>query len=155
MQTLKFLKDTTQNLVRFNGYELNLDTGELHHKSHMVPLRPRATRCLQLLVGRAGQMVTLDELRQELWGDIVVDWQAGVHQLIRQIRLALKDDNHELVVSVPRLGYRFSAEVSNFSYVGSAAVQMSRIGMPGVYLAGFATPCLLVIGFFAWCASLA
>lgn len=138
------------DLVRFGDFLLDLQTGELRRRDQVVPLRPLATRCLVLLVSGAGRLVTTEELRQELWGATVVDWNAGIHQTIRQIRLALEDSHHTVVETVIRRGYRFGLPVVPVTAPRRAARGSKFVNLR-VYAAGFATPFLLVIGFFVWC----
>ena len=63
---------------------------------------------------RPQRVVTRAQLRTALWGESHVDWQAGLHQCIRQIRRSLGDDAREprFVETVPRVGYRFVAPVT-------------------------------------------
>lgn len=85
--------------------------GVLRRDGRPVPLRPLATAALAILVRRRGRLVTREELRRELWGDTVVDWDGGLNQAMSQVRRALGDDAREpeLLETVPRRGYRLRA----------------------------------------------
>ena len=100
--------------VVFGRFELDLAHGVLTRGGERVPLRPAASRALVLLVRRAGELTSRDELRDHLWGDTFVEWETGLHQCVRQIRQALGDParSPRFVETVPRCGYRFIAEVS-------------------------------------------
>ena len=99
-------------LSQFDRYSLDLETGELCRDGKRIDLRPQATTALQMLVHRSKQLVTHDELRREIWGDTSVEWDTGLHQVIRQVRRALQDDarNPTYIETVPRRGYRFRVE---------------------------------------------
>lgn len=150
-------KYASTDLVRFGDFALDTHTGELRRGDRVVALRPLATRGLLLLAKRAGRLVTLEELRQELWGKTVVDWRAGTHQVIRQIRRALGDDDHAMVETVTRHGYRFRVKVTPVTPVAKSRSVLSGFRFPRsrAYAAGFATPILLVVLFFLACGSIA
>lgn len=140
--------------VSFGAFVLDIKTGELRRGGCLVPLRPLASKCLRLLVERAGRLVTLDELRQELWSTTVVDWRAGIHQTISQIRKALEDHDHRMVESVNRQGYRFLQPVTPLSN-SKIDVSAGRFQTTHVFAAGFVTPITLLSMFLIWCGSFA
>jgi hypothetical protein len=62
------------------------------------------------LLGRPGEVVTRDEMRQVLWpGDTFVDFEVGLNSAIKRLRDALNDsaDQPRFVQTLPRRGYRF------------------------------------------------
>ncbi len=104
----------TQKLLRFGPFELNLDTEELFKSAVVVKLPPQPLKLLALLAGHAGQIVTRDEIQQQLWGgETVVDFEHGVNKGINQIRAVLGDNaDHPIYIeTLPRRGYRFVAPV--------------------------------------------
>lgn len=100
--------------VRFSDHEFDLDSRELRRAGVAVPLRPQAAIVLERLVLRYPGMVTREELRRALWGAAAVEWETGIHQVVRQLRQALGDDSTQpsFIETVPRRGYRFAARVS-------------------------------------------
>lgn len=101
-------------MLGFGIFELNLQTGELRKSGYKIALRPQAARVLTMLAARPAQLVTRDQLRDEIWGpEISVDFEHGLNQCIRQIRAALDDDAEtpRYVETLPRLGYRFIAPI--------------------------------------------
>lgn len=67
-----------------------------------------------LLVERAGDVVTRQEIQQLTWSDnTVVDFEVGINRCIRRIRSALLDDADapRYLETIPRIGYRFIAPV--------------------------------------------
>jgi DNA-binding winged helix-turn-helix (wHTH) protein len=83
----------TQKLLRFGVFELNLATEELRKGGTLVKLSPQPFQLLVLLVSRAGQVVTREEIRQQLWGEeTYVDFEQGMNHCIKQIRNVLNDN---------------------------------------------------------------
>src|SRR3954469_7815546 len=90
-----------------------------------VALEPQPARALALLVARADDVVSRDELRAHLWGgDTHVDFDRGLAYCIAQLRSALGDsaENPRFVQTLPRRGFRFIAPV----HVNGAARRDSR-----------------------------
>ena len=105
-----------QELLRFGAFELNLATEELRKSGALIKLPPQPFQLLALLTSHAGQVVTRDAIRKQLWGaDSEVDLEHGMRQCINQIRTALGDnaDSPLYVETIPRQGYRFIAPVTS------------------------------------------
>jgi TolB-like protein/DNA-binding winged helix-turn-helix (wHTH) protein/Flp pilus assembly protein TadD len=99
-------------VARFSGFELDLDNGELRRDGAPLKLQPQPAKLLALLVSRAGEVVTRDELAKLVWGsETFVDFEHGLNFAIRQIRTTLGDDadRPRFLETVPRRGYRFIA----------------------------------------------
>ena len=80
-------------VLRFGTFELNTATGELRKSGMTVKLRPQAAKILIMLAVRHGQLVTREQVRDEIWGhERFVDFEHGLNLCIGQIRAALDDD---------------------------------------------------------------
>jgi DNA-binding winged helix-turn-helix (wHTH) protein len=104
----------TVRLARFAAFELDLVTGELRRGGTRVRLQEQPFRVLALLVQRAGDLVTRDELHAQLWPEAVyVDFDHGLNKAVAKIRLALGDraESPTFVETLERRGYRFIAAV--------------------------------------------
>lgn len=104
----------TYRLLRFGVFELNLDLEELRKNGTVLKLPPQPFRLLAMLASRSGQIVTRDEIQQQLWGsETFIDFEQGVNKCVKQIRTALGDnaDNPLYLETIPRHGYRFLAPV--------------------------------------------
>ena len=100
--------------ARFGLFEFDAVTGVLTREGAPVRLQPQPARVLAILVARAGEVVTRDALRQEVWNDgTFVDFERGLNFCIAQIRSALGDaaDSPRFIETLPRRGYRFIAPV--------------------------------------------
>lgn len=101
--------------VLFADFELDLRTGELRRGGTSLKLQPQPARVLAILVSRAGEVVTRQELAQQVWGsETFVDYEQGLNFAIRQIRTALEDDANspKFLETLPKRGYRFIRPIS-------------------------------------------
>ncbi len=106
---------SSQLPVRFGVFELDAITGELRKSGRTVHLRPQAAKVLLLLVSRASQLVTREEIHETIWGnETFVDFEHGLNLCIREVRAALDDDadTPRYVQTLPKRGYRFIAPVN-------------------------------------------
>ena len=104
------------HLFTFLEFELNLRSEVLKKAGVRVRLANRPLRLLALLVRRAGELVTREEIHKELWTKgSVVDFDHVVNQYIRQLRTVLGDSRETptFIETAPRRGYRFIAPVSS------------------------------------------
>lgn len=115
-------------VYRFGPFELDARTAELRRAGAPVPLQPQPAGVLGLLVGRAGELVTREEIQAAIWPDRVVDYEQGLNYAIRQIRTALEDDaeSPRYVETLPRRGYRFVAPVDRIVEPAQAEGRVSR-----------------------------
>ncbi|HZS95981.1 MAG TPA: winged helix-turn-helix domain-containing protein [Terriglobales bacterium] len=101
-------------IVRFGLFEADLETGELRKNGAKVPLQGQPFQVCAILLSHAGELVSREELRQQVWPeDTFVDFDHALNTAITKIRLALGDqaDNPRFVETLPRRGYRFIAPV--------------------------------------------
>ena len=71
-----------------------------------------------LLISRAGEIVTRQDLARQVWGaETFVDFEQGLNFAIRQIRTVLDDDAEQprFLETLPKRGYRFIAPVQRAS----------------------------------------
>jgi DNA-binding winged helix-turn-helix (wHTH) protein/Tfp pilus assembly protein PilF len=100
-------------MLRFGVYELDLARGELRKGGSRVKLRPQAFKALWLIAARRGEVVTREEIQQQLWGTTIVEFEPAINQCIKQIRSALRDNAEapRYIETVPKVGYRFIAQI--------------------------------------------
>jgi DNA-binding winged helix-turn-helix (wHTH) protein/TolB-like protein len=102
----------------FGIFEFDDASLELRRNGRLVALEPQPARALALLLQRAGDVVTRDELRLVVWGaDTHVDFDRGLAYCLSQIRAAIGDkgENPRFVQTLPRRGYSFVAPVKTFT----------------------------------------
>src|SRR5262245_40432131 len=119
--------------VRFGLFEADLRAGELRLRGAKVRLQEQPFRALALLVERAGQVVTRQELAAALWQDGVhVDFEQGIHNAINKLRHALRDSpaRPRWIETLGRRGYRFIGEIENGRALGPGARRTARASAP-------------------------
>src|SRR5688500_11905100 len=101
--------------LRFASFRLDLGAGQLWRGDEARPLTRKAFAALHYLAGRAGQLVSKDELIAAVWAVPYVSDMA-LAACIREIRRALGDvaQTPQLLETVRGRGYRFLAPVSLF-----------------------------------------
>jgi TolB-like protein/DNA-binding winged helix-turn-helix (wHTH) protein/Tfp pilus assembly protein PilF len=98
----------------FDGFELDPRSGELRKDGQSTRLPEQPCQILTLLLARAGEVVSRDELRRALWpADTFVDFDVSLNSAVKRLRDALGDSagRPRYVETLPRRGYRFVAPV--------------------------------------------
>ncbi len=104
----------TASIVRFGGFELDLETADLRRDGSVVRLREQQFQILKALLLRKGGVVTREELRTQLWpSGIVVEFDRSINTAVMKLRDALEDtaDKPKYVETLPRRGYRIVVPV--------------------------------------------
>jgi DNA-binding winged helix-turn-helix (wHTH) protein len=106
--------ETSPLIFRFGPFEAKTYAQELSKNGTPLRLRGQPFAILELLLSRAGKVVTREDIRQKLWpADTFVDFEHGLNTSIKKLRQALCDSATEprYIETIPRLGYRFIAPV--------------------------------------------
>jgi len=101
--------------LRFDGFEVDLCSGEVWKHGIRVRLQDQPFQVLRVLLGRPGQIVTRDELKQTLWpADTFVDFDDGLNTAVKKIRELLGDsaERPRYIETIPRRGYRFVGSIA-------------------------------------------
>jgi DNA-binding winged helix-turn-helix (wHTH) protein/TolB-like protein len=102
-------------IYRFGIFDFETDSGLLRKQARPVSLERQPARVLAVLLARAGELVSREELRESVWGrETHVDFDRGLAYCLSQIRAALGDrgDNPRFVQTFPKRGYKFIAPVT-------------------------------------------
>jgi DNA-binding winged helix-turn-helix (wHTH) protein/TolB-like protein len=114
---------------QFGAFDFDDRSLELRKNGRLVAIEPQPARALALLLSRAGDVVTREELKAAVWGaDTHVDFDRGLAYCLSQVRAALGDkgDNPRFVRTLPRKGYCFVAPVRTAGN-GDAAAPVSGV----------------------------
>jgi DNA-binding winged helix-turn-helix (wHTH) protein len=106
---------------QFGVFELDLGTGELRKQGVRLKLQQQPFQVLAILVERAGEVVTREDIQKTLWpDDTYVDFDNAINSSVRKLREALGDnpDSPRYIETLPRRGYRFIYPVSHRSANG-------------------------------------
>ncbi len=104
----------TAKHFRFGTFEFHTSPANLANGGVPIKVRPQALQVLELLLSRAGETVTREELRRHLWGnEEYLDHERGINSALLHLRKALDDDpqSPSYIETVPRHGYRFIAPI--------------------------------------------
>jgi TolB-like protein/DNA-binding winged helix-turn-helix (wHTH) protein len=140
--------------LRFDDYELDVRAGELRKKGVRLRLRGQPLQVLEILLERAGDVVTREELQARIWSvDTFVDFDHSLHNAIARIREVLGDsaESPRYIETLPRRGYRYIGPVGDFQALRLVTVEpedsvepvalvppQRRKTMPGVILGSVA-----------------
>jgi TolB-like protein/DNA-binding winged helix-turn-helix (wHTH) protein/Tfp pilus assembly protein PilF len=109
------MHDTPPNSgFRFGVFEFDVPTGELTKRGARVRLQGQPQQILLMLLERAGEVVSREELQQRLWSeDTFVEFDHSLNAAVKRLREALGDEasTPRFIETVPRRGYRFVAPV--------------------------------------------
>jgi len=103
---------------RFDDFELDVRAGELRKHGLKLRLQGQPLQVLAALLSRAGDVVTREELRAQIWtADTFVDFDHSLHNAIARLREALGDsaETPRYIETLPRRGYRFIAPVEGIA----------------------------------------
>ena len=106
--------ETPSPIFRFGPFEAKTCAQELSRNGTKVRLRGQPFLIVELLLERAGEVVTREEIRQKLWpADTFVDFEHGLNTSIKKLRQVLCDSATapRYIETLPRIGYRFIAPV--------------------------------------------
>ena len=99
---------------RFGPFSLDAQERVLRRDGTRVNLQGQPYQILEVLLTRAGKLVTRDELRETLWpGDTYVDFEHGLNTSVKKLRLVLGDsaEKPSYIETVRGFGYRFVVSV--------------------------------------------
>jgi TolB-like protein/DNA-binding winged helix-turn-helix (wHTH) protein/Tfp pilus assembly protein PilF len=101
-----------RHFYEFGSFRLDADKRRLSCGGHVVPLSPRALDALLVLVHNPGKDIEREELMQAVWADAFVE-DANLTVAISNLRKVLgqNGESQEYIETIPRVGYRFVAEV--------------------------------------------
>jgi transcriptional activator of cad operon len=143
-------------------------SGQISRDGETARVEVRTMRVLVCLAERAGEVVSIEDLLNQVWSDVTVA-PDSVYQAVASLRRALGDDPKQptYIETVPRLGYRMVAAVSPWedqSVAGNGAarapdhgysalapsdesVRGGRFGSGLLWAAGAAVGLALVVAF--------
>src|SRR4029077_17654555 len=111
-----------ERYARFGRFQADLEREELYQDGQRVKVQAKVFQGLLLLLSRAGEIVTREEVRRHLWPDtFLANLDANVNTTMNKLRQVLGDspEGPVFIETIPRRGYSFIASVE-FSRVPSA-----------------------------------
>ena len=110
--------------IEFDGWTLNLNSGELRKDERSTRLRPQPLQVLEELLAHPGEVVSRAHLIARLWPKGIVDFDTALNSAVRRLRKALCDaaDTPKYIETLPRKGYRFIGSITPTSPAESTRV---------------------------------
>ncbi len=103
------------SVVRFGTYEVSLQSGEVRKAGLKIRIQQQPMKLLEILLEHPREVVTREELRSRVWpGESLGDFDQALNIAVGKLRSALGDsaENPRFIETLPKVGYRFIAEVS-------------------------------------------
>jgi transcriptional activator of cad operon len=118
--------------LRIGAWRVDPASGQISRGGEVVRLEGRTMRLLLCLAEHAGEVVSIDDLLDQVWSGVVVT-QDSAYQGVAALRRLLGDDAKEpaYIATVPRLGYRMVAKVSPWVDEALAPTVTQTVPTPG------------------------
>ncbi len=97
------------NLYQFGDFRLDIAERTLMSNDEIIPLAPKVFDTLFSIIKREGDIISKEELMDEVWTDSFVE-EGNLTQNIYILRQTFGKEN-KFIETVPRRGYRFSADL--------------------------------------------
>jgi TolB-like protein/DNA-binding winged helix-turn-helix (wHTH) protein/Flp pilus assembly protein TadD len=140
--------------IRFGLFEVDLRAGELRRNGAKIKLQEQPFRFLVILLQHPGEIVTREELREQLWPvDTFVDFDHSLNAAVKRLRDALGEsaESPVYIETLARRGYRFIQPIQSIttepSPLGASPRTSRKVHLhPAIYAVigiGFAVALLL------------
>ncbi len=136
-------------VVRFGTFELDVRAGELRKAGMRIRIQQQPLQVLHILLQHQGEVVTREQLRQQLWGEgVYVDFDRSLNRAIVKLREALGDvaESPRFIETLPRIGYRFIAPVEGAVGAVESLPPATTRGRRGPWLRGLLVTSVVLFG---------
>jgi transcriptional activator of cad operon len=122
-------------MLRIGAWCVNPTSGQISRGAETARLETRTMGLLLCLAEHAGEVVSIDELLNQVWSGVIVT-PDSVYQAVASLRRLLGDDPKQptYIATVPRLGYRMVATVrpwADESIARTGDVAVTDVAPPG------------------------
>ena len=114
---------------QFGEFTLDVARGCVLRAGEEIKLRPKVFETLKYLVENPGRLIGKQELMQAVWPDAFVTDDSLV-QCTVELRRALDDRTQQLLKTVPRRGYLFTAQVVRCPSKHDQLPAAAHLGLP-------------------------
>src|SRR4029077_17318108 len=118
-----------ERYARFGRFQADLEREELYQDGQRVKVQAKVFQGLLLLLSRAGEVVTREEVRRQLWPEtFLANLDANVNTTMNKLRQVLGDspENPVYIETIPRRGYSFIARVEYSSVLGTPSAEGTK-----------------------------
>src|SRR5277367_6488814 len=134
--------------LRIGDWCVNPTSSQISREGESARVELRTMRLLVCLADHAGEVVSIDDLLDQVWTDVIVA-PDSVYQAVASLRRQLGDDPKQpsYIETVPRLGYRMVAAVSAWTGVTDAPAPGPRLRAGFIWIFSAALCLALAIAF--------
>src|SRR6266446_5843447 len=125
--------------AHFGAFQADLEREELYQNGQRVKVQAKVFQGLLLLLSRAGEIVTREEVRRQLWPDtFLANLDANVNTTMNKLRQVLGDsqENPVYIETIPRRGYSFITSVEFSSVPGLPSAESAKTVLNGTSQGG-------------------
>ena len=123
-----------ERYARFGRFQADLERQELYQDGQRVKVQAKVFQGLLVLVSRAGEIVTREEVRRQLWPDtFLANLDANVNTTMNKVRQVLSDspESPVYIETIPRRGYSFIASVEYSNVPGLPSTEGAKTVLNG------------------------
>lgn len=125
-------------LVRFDQFEVDLAARTLRSPNGLIALRPKSFSVLAAILERPTCVIPKNELIAKAWPEGIAS-DESLARCVSDIRLALGDEERNIIKTVPGVGYVLTASrQSERTSAQDDQAQQTQIGRPTVAVLPFA-----------------
>jgi DNA-binding winged helix-turn-helix (wHTH) protein/Tol biopolymer transport system component len=119
---------------RFGPFEFEPSSGEIRKNGLKLKVRQQSLQILEMLLDRAGEVITREDIRAALWPDNTVEFDRGINTSMQRLRDALGDsaDRPRYIETLARKGYRFIGNVERIEDVSEPATAPQEVNAESV-----------------------
>lgn len=128
-----------ERYASFGKFQADLELQELYRDGQRVKVQAKVFQGLLLLLSRAGEIVTREEVRRKLWPDtFLASLDANVNTTMNKLRQVLGDspENPAYIETIPRRGYSFIASVEYSRVRGRSSAESAKTVLNATARAG-------------------
>ncbi|HMS38776.1 MAG TPA: winged helix-turn-helix domain-containing protein [Pyrinomonadaceae bacterium] len=106
------VKPPVHRIYEFESFRFDVAHLMLYRGEVEISLAPKAAQTLLTLIERRGEILSKDELMENIWNDSIVE-EANLTQYVHVLRKTLgkSADGKPLIETLRRRGYRFNGDV--------------------------------------------
>ena len=114
------MSQPVRRFLEFGPFRVDAGERLLYRDGQVVPLTAKTFDILLILIENSGRTLDKEELLREVWPDQFIE-EGNLARNVSTLRKALGEspDDHHYIVTIPRRGYRFVAEVREATGNGS------------------------------------
>src|ERR1700690_2775787 len=122
------MKAMDSSSLRIGAWRVDPALDQISKDGNAVKLERRAMQLLLCLADHAGQVISVEELLDQVWAGVVVT-PDSVYHAVAALRRMLGDDPKEptYIANVPRRGYRLVARVAPWDAESDEPVAQSPV----------------------------